>query len=160
MTARSMLLTLACLSLPLLPAGCSDDSGPVKDAASKDLSKAKDSAAAEKSASSDLGAPSFSGVIQPLFTSTCASCHSGSSPTGNLDLSSGKAYGDLVNVAAYECSTLKRVLPKDTTNSYLAQKISGAGSCFTGSKMPASGSLDTSGKTAILSWIASGAADN
>ncbi len=36
--------------------------------------------------------------IQPIWNNSCVSCHSGSSPSGGLDLSAGISYSNLVNV--------------------------------------------------------------
>jgi hypothetical protein len=70
------------------------------------------------------------GQIQSqVFGPMCANCHSGPTsgnlPSG-LNLSSATAsYAALVNTPSIQVSTLNRVTPNDTANSYLIQKLEG-----------------------------------
>ncbi len=97
---------------------------------------------------------SFSADVQPIFNQTCISCHPNS---GNLDLTAGNAYNQLVNVNASGYSA-KRVVPNDAENSLLYKKIDGSGSY--GSNMPLGGSLSVAQINTIKQWIEEGAQNN
>ncbi|HEX9100671.1 MAG TPA: fibronectin type III domain-containing protein, partial [Polyangia bacterium] len=115
-----------------------------------------------KEVSAKTSAITLSGQVQPIFTSSCATtaCHSGARPAQGLDLSSGKSYGQLVNVLSNECSSTDRVAPGSAATSYLAWKIQGSGSCFFGSKMPKGATLSAADINTILGWINEGAPNN
>jgi hypothetical protein len=115
-----------------------------------------------------------------VFADRCDSCHIGSSPPGNLDLS-GDPYLNVFNVAACELPSMKRIAPGGGTtalaNSYLVHKIDGTqgglagcpatvpASCnpFSpttagcGATMPLGGSLSTAEKNDIKNWVSAGA---
>jgi hypothetical protein len=111
------------------------------------------------------GVVSFSTDVQPIFSGSCATatfCHKGASPAKGLNLESGQAYANTVNVAATELGSMSRVKPGDLANSYLIHKINGtqgnvAGS---GSQMPLGGSLTTSEIQTITKWVQDGAPQN
>jgi hypothetical protein len=91
---------------------------------------------------------------------SCAGCHAGSAPAGNLDLSAqGSAYTSLVGVKASggSCgaSGETRVLAGDPNRSLLYTKVAGTQDC--GSQMPTS-SADVA--TLVQSWIQEGAPNN
>jgi hypothetical protein len=173
---RRALYVLALLSFT----SCSDDTTPapgkdigvnkdkpIQEAGSLDLgAKAEGTApveggiAHEAAAKDSASSSGFASQVQPIFTQLCTSCHSGSSPKANLDLSSGKAYGQLVGVPSTVCSSLNRVQAGSTANSYLVHKVEGSGSCFTGNKMPPSGGMSSTQLTTIKSWISAGAPNN
>lgn len=97
----------------------------------------------------------FSTQIQPIFNSICTGCHGGS---GGLYLSSNVSYANLVNVQAQSsCTSMKRVLPGDASNSVLYRKVSGS-TC--GAQMPQGGNLSTSQIKLIQDWINEGAQNN
>jgi len=105
---------------------------------------------------------SFAGAVQPVFTGSCAvtGCHTGVAPKAGLNLGSGKAYGQLVNVPASACSSKIRVVPSQTDKSYLMNKLTGVGMC-SGTQMPKIGtSLPPSQLAAISGWICNGAPNN
>jgi len=78
-------------------------------------------------------------------------------PAEGLNLSSSSTgYAGLVNVSSTECTTKKRVLPGDSANSYLMNKLTGLNMCF-GSKMPKTGSISQAQLDTIQAWIDSGA---
>ncbi|MFM8409306.1 MAG: hypothetical protein ACKOCT_03445, partial [Alphaproteobacteria bacterium] len=79
---------------------------------------------------------SFSGEVQPIFDARCASCHSGNSPSGNLSLSKGVSWSQLVNVASSGCPSTLRVQPFSAGSSYLFQKIAGTVTCGSTAQMP------------------------
>jgi hypothetical protein len=105
---------------------------------------------------------SFATDVQPIFSANCATsgCHSGVSPTGNLNLEPGQAYGNIVNVASFEVPAVSRVLPGDASSSYLYQKITNAMG-IVGVSMPYfSDPLPSDEIDAIESWINQGALNN
>ncbi len=79
---------------------------------------------------------SFANNIQPIFTRTCAipACHVPPAAGGNLDLTPGQAYGQLVRVKSTQ-QALRRVKPGDPNASYLVRKIEG-GPQIAGAMMP------------------------
>lgn len=69
----------------------------------------------------------FSGNVQPIFNAGCAfaGCHASPGAVNNLDLSSGAAYAQIVNVPVFQKPSAKRVVPGKPDSSYLQQKIEG-----------------------------------
>lgn len=98
--------------------------------------------------------------VQNIFTDHCAvsGCHAGSSPRAGQNLSEAYAYDAIVDVTSSEQPSLKRVLPFDPDNSYLVQKIEGAGG-ISGDRMPQDGPPYLTGAQVdtIRTWIANGA---
>jgi len=106
---------------------------------------------------------SFASQIQPILSATCTSaqCHDSVMSQENLDLTSTKAFGELVNVASRQCPTTQRVKPSAPTESYLVFKLQGNGPCFQGSKMPKPPQTISSAQLQLVrDWIANGALDN
>jgi|GEM_PF-3786760 len=100
--------------------------------------------------------------IQPIFNAQCTSCHSGSSPSGGLSLSSSVGYDNIVNQGSAQ-SSLDQIEPCDTSASYLWHKVNNTQSSVGGSgnRMPPSGSGMSSANLAILeSWIEDCAVEN
>ncbi len=105
---------------------------------------------------------SFADDVQPIFDADCTSgCHSGSSPSAGLDLSTD-GYDDIVNVAARQLGTMDLVEPSDSTNSYLSYKTAGTQADVggSGSSMPAGSTLSSSDQNILDTWIDEGAPDN
>ena len=102
------------------------------------------------------GPAKFSDIQAQIFNAHCTSCHSGSTPTGDLNLSSGKAYTNLVNVISTS-SSLSRVKPGDSGNSYLIHRLEELNG---ESIMPPTGNLAASHITLIVKWIDEGAQNN
>lgn len=91
---------------------------------------------------------------------SAAGCHSGARPKENLSLEAGKAYDNLVDVPAQECSGRRRVVPGDPNASYLVQKLLGVDVCQ-GTQMPKAGqALPPAELDTINAWICSGATRN
>ena len=110
---------------------------------------------------SNVTTNTFSRVQSLVFTPSCASvnCHKGSSSQYNLDLSSGTAYSDLVNVPSGQMPTLNLVTQGNPNQSYLVQKIEGTAEI--GDQMPLNGQpLNSSLRTLVRSWIGEGAKNN
>lgn len=108
-------------------------------------------------------AVSFASSIEPIFTTSCAGCHDGSSsgtlPSG-MNLRSGFAFGAIVGVASIQVPTLARVSPGSVLNSYLARKIDPMVGAISGSPMPVGDSLTAQQIQLIKTWIAQGALNN
>jgi hypothetical protein len=106
--------------------------------------------------------PIFAANVQPLLTANCTSgCHSGMFPSDGLDLSAGKSYGNIVNVASGGCPTVKRVVPSQAANSYVVHKLNGTSTgCFSGGRMPVGGALTPAQMITVTGWINAGALNN
>jgi len=108
-------------------------------------------------------AVSFATNVQTaIFSKSCATtgCHTGAAPRASLDLSSGKSYAELVNVASSSCSSKVLVTPSDVSKSYLMNKLTGVGMC-SGTQMPKTGTtLPAAQLDAVRSWICNGAKNN
>ena len=100
-----------------------------------------------------LGQQTYDSEIQPIWDANCTSCHGSS---GNLDLSQGVSYSNIVNVASSGYSGFLLVKPNDPMNSVMHQKIVGNSSF--GDRMPKNGTkLSTSDESKIMTWIQNGA---
>lgn len=79
---------------------------------------------------------SFNEDIQPVFNQSCAvtGCHAGGAPAGNLNLSSGAAYGNIVFQASSQRPSLNLITPLNVEESYLIRKLKGDG--IAGGQMP------------------------
>jgi len=94
----------------------------------------------------------YAADIQTIFTARCVTCHG---LNGDLDLSSGVSYGNLVSVESAGYAPYMRVQPGDPDNSVLYGKVSG--SAF-GDRMPlGQPPLTEAGIDDIRQWIADGA---
>ena len=104
----------------------------------------------------------FSRVQNLVLTPSCASvnCHKGSSSQYGLDLSSGLAYSNLVNVPSGQMPALNRVTRGNPNQSYLVQKIE-RNAPDVGQQMPLNGQpLNTDLQQLVRNWIAEGAKNN
>jgi cytochrome c len=93
--------------------------------------------------------PSFATDVMPIFENHCTACHGSNSPAGSWDASSYDSIMEIGNPNPV-------IIPGDTTNSVLVQRISGA----SGSIMPPSGMLSASEIQIIKDWINAGALNN
>jgi uncharacterized protein (TIGR03118 family) len=102
-----------------------------------------------------------------IFTPICSGCHTGvgTALPGVQNLTAGNTFANIVNVASVEVPSLKRILPNDTTNSYLLQKIEGAAG-IVGAQMPfgcptASNPCLTQAQIDLVkTWVSQGALNN
>lgn len=106
----------------------------------------------------DLAMGPFAKAYAVFQTHGCLSCHMQTTWDSGENLK-GQAFVDhLTNTLTTECPSLPYVTPNDPANSYVYQKITGTGSCFTGAAMPfGSGPLDTTDANTIKAWILNGA---
>lgn len=100
----------------------------------------------------------FATQIQPIFNTSCTSCHGGS---GGLNLGAAVAHGNLVNTAANNPNAgIPRVTPRNPAASFLFRKINctALGGAF-GLRMPRSGPpwLSPEQQALIMDWILEGA---
>ncbi len=100
----------------------------------------------------------FSRVQAEVFSVSCAlsGCHSGSSPTGGMNLTAGSAYQNTVNVKSTERADLVRIAPGDPDHSYLVKKIRGDAD-IVGSRMPLVGSITAAQEQLVIDWVRRGA---
>lgn len=106
---------------------------------------------------------SFSKDIQPVFNTSCVACHQGARAPAGLNLESGSAHANLVNVKASEAAALNRVTPGAADKSYLVNKLLGTQAQVGGSggQMPFNGApLIPAQISLIQQWITQGAPDN
>jgi hypothetical protein len=120
-------------------------------------------------------APTFTSIQQNIFTATdpsgraaCTNCHTtagGRVPPVGMDLGSGSAHAQLVNVPSRGKPGAVRVIPGDPDNSYLIHKLAGlgpAGETIAGVRMPlGAGPYLTEGQIRVIRrWIELGALNN
>jgi mono/diheme cytochrome c family protein len=98
-----------------------------------------------------------------IFDPGCASCHTdvGRTPSGGLNLKSGSAFANLVNVPSSGLAGAVRVIPGSADNSYLVKKLEGTPG-IAGTRMPRNGPpfLTDAQVKMIRDWIAAGALNN
>lgn len=120
--------------------------------------------------------PTDSAALQPTLTNvqaevfdlscTFSTCHGASGSAGELDLTPGQSFGEMVNVAAVgpleldTASTELLVIPGDLENSYLMKKLRGDDGIYK-KRMPSSGGgLDAERMKLVEDWVLAGALDN
>jgi hypothetical protein len=102
--------------------------------------------------------PTLDSIQANVFSVDCAvsGCHSGAGAPFGLQLNTGLAYGNLVNVASPRDASLIRVVPGNPKGSFIIQKITGKQTL--GDQMPLGGPyLPQSTIDVICQWIANGA---
>ena len=99
-----------------------------------------------------------------IFNPSCAIefCHDAATASGNLGLTDGQSYGNLVGVqpdnAVARTKGLLRVQANDPANSFLIVKVTSKPPVGEGSKMPLTGTPLTAEQIALLTgWIEAGA---
>jgi glucose/arabinose dehydrogenase/phosphodiesterase/alkaline phosphatase D-like protein len=92
--------------------------------------------------------------VQGIFDRNCVRCHQGAQPPAGLVLSSGQAYGNIVNVPSTEYPQWMRVQPNNRAVSWLYEKITNQNPAV-GSKME---NLSADEIALIGAWIDQGAA--
>ena len=123
-----------------------------------------DSSSSPSAPSTTPSGPTFSVQIQQqILTPACVPCHTdeGRTPSGGLNLKSGTAFSQLVNVTSTGKAGAVRVIPGDPSGSYLIQKLEGAAD-IVGLRMPRNGPpyLTDAQVALIRQWIQNGAPNN
>jgi hypothetical protein len=104
---------------------------------------------------------SFSQEIQPIFNASC-SCHMGRFATEGMDLASGQAFANIVNVKSRQ-SALDRIEPGDPAKSYMIHKLRNTQRTVggTGVRMPFGGAALAPARIQLIEkWITQGAQNN
>lgn len=103
---------------------------------------------------------SFSKIQERVFNQSCAlaGCHAGSAIQANLNLESGQAYKNLVNVNSLLNPEFLRVQRGNSGESFLIKMLRNTGEST--SQMPPSGKLPDSIIDSIAVWIDNGALNN
>ncbi len=99
------------------------------------------------------------GSIQTtVFTPRCAvsGCHSGDMPAEGLNLQNGKSYAGLYLVKSKQDPSIYLVLPSNSAQSYLLQKMSNPAISI----MPPAGKLTDALIDSVAAWIDAGALNN
>jgi Cytochrome P460 len=105
-------------------------------------------------------AVSFKWRVQSLLSAMCAECHSASGTASFLHLTSDASYTVLVNQPATK-TTGTLVVPGDSVNSVLYQRVSGIGLSAGTARMPfGKGPLSSGNQNIIKIWIDQGAKNN
>jgi len=107
----------------------------------------------------DSGA-TFSGHVQPILTTRCATagCHGSMAPAAGLDLTEGVARDNLFQPSTQN-PDIPLVTPGNPTNSYLMTKLTGDG--FAGQRMPLGAApLSAEELDVVRLWISYGAPDD
>ena len=103
--------------------------------------------------------PRLSSIQTIIFNASCIEHHGDHATEAGLDLTSGNAYSNLVNVPSVQ-TALNRVTPGDAENSYLIHKLDGR-SGIVGDRMPTNGPfLSTAQIDVMEQWINDGARNN
>lgn len=96
--------------------------------------------------------------VQSILDSQCSYCHSGSSPSGGLDLATDPHAALVDQASSYGGWVL--VVPGDADNSFLVAKVEGAQDPeVEGSEMPPGSGLGADDVALIRTWIDSGATE-
>jgi cytochrome P460 len=103
---------------------------------------------------------SFKWRVQSLLSAMCAECHRSSGTASFLHLTSDASYTVLVNQPATK-TTGTLVVPGDSVNSVLYQRVSGIGLPAGAARMPfGKGPLSSGNQNIIKTWIDQGANNN
>lgn len=101
---------------------------------------------------------SFASSIQPIFNSSCVSCHQTGQISSFLPLTNGVSYNNLVSKTSTQSGGGTLVIPGNSADSVLYKRVSGSS---VGAQMPKGGPfLSTTDQNLIKTWIDEGAKDN
>jgi hypothetical protein len=147
---KKVLIAFTIAAIALLLSGCKGSGGY---SAGKTAGDPPKTAAGSK----QTAVAKFSEDVQPILTKRCAhpSCH-GAAKSAGLEMTSGVAYDNLVNVKSAEEPQFMRIKPGAPDSSYLVMKIEGKQQV--GARMPLTGGyLDTNDIQMVRSWVEAGA---
>ncbi len=88
----------------------------------------------------------YNAIQKTIFDSRCITCHSGSAPSGNLNLSSEISYSQLTDK--------NLIIPGNTSLSILYQKLNSANP---NNVMPPTGKIEQGLIDSVAAWIDKGA---
>ena len=94
--------------------------------------------------------------VETIFAAQCASCHTGASGSGGLDLTTDP-YTAIVDQASVGYAGRTLVVPGDSAGSFLYLKVTGAQSSSEGTAMPPMDGLGAARAAAVAGWIDAGA---
>ncbi|MXY15866.1 MAG: hypothetical protein F4Y57_02375 [Acidobacteria bacterium] len=104
-------------------------------------------------------APRLSSIQSMIFNPRCIEHHGDHATEAGLDLTTGNAFANLVNVRSVQVA-LNLVTPNDAENSYLIHKIDGR-TGIVGDRMPPDGPFLTTAQIDVIrQWINNGAPNN
>jgi hypothetical protein len=111
------------------------------------------------------GPVSFTTIQTQVFNVSCtfSACHSADSPQQGMNLTSGSAYVNLVNVPSVELADQgiaeNRVTPGQPAQSYVVEKLQ-SNPPRSGVQMPVGQPLDSARIDLVVRWIQEGAQNN
>lgn len=102
----------------------------------------------------------LSEIQKQIFTTNCAlsGCHAGTPLQANLNLTSGNAFSNLVNVTSLLNPNFKRVVPGNSEQSFIIKMLRNTGEGT--SIMPPTGKISDNLIDSIAVWIDNGAKNN
>jgi hypothetical protein len=109
---------------------------------------------------------SFAADVQSIFNTSSPACTSCHPSAAGMNLTTGSAYSNIVNVSSIQVPALKRVRPFMPDSSYLVHKIQGTQTTVggNGARMPlgcsGNGCLSNASINLIRNWILQGAVQN
>ena len=105
--------------------------------------------------------PTLESIQANIFDVNCAlsGCHVGNQAPLGLDLSSGNARANLVNVPSVEIPAVLRVKPGDADSSYVVWKIEGRPEIIQERMPRGRPALAPAEISVIITWIENGAVD-
>ena len=105
----------------------------------------------------DNSSATFSTIQKEVFNGSCAlsGCHSGADAAAGMNLSSGLAFNNLVNVPSTSNTNFVRVQPGNSANSFIIKRLRNIGE--SSGIMPPSGKLSENAIQLVETWINNGA---
>jgi len=105
----------------------------------------------------DNSLATFSTIQKEVFDVSCAlsGCHSGAGAAAGMDLSSGLAFNNLVNVPSTSNTNFVRIQPGNSANSFIIKRLRNIGE--SSGIMPPSGKLSENTIQLVETWINNGA---
>ena len=104
--------------------------------------------------------PTLSSIQTLVFNASCVDHHGENNVDGDLDLTDGMSYAELVNMPSFQVPALDLVEPSDAENSYLIHKLEGRAGIVGTQMPPAAQPLTTAQIDVIKQWITNGAQNN
>ncbi len=93
----------------------------------------------------------YSSIQKEIFNQYCIGCHSGKFPSGNLNLSEGVSYANLINKENND-KTAKYIVQSNVADSYIIERLTSSTN-----PMPPTGKIDQALIDTLKLWIGNGA---